>query len=366
MLVFSWLTFASCKTESIKSTSVNSETGEVCQNTFAPTEMPHEDHGDHSSGEMPEELEVTELEDVLPERLSETPLYSNIQNKEIHSALLSFIPKHPLWSDGTEKSRWIYIPECEKIDTSDMNDWQFPVGTRFFKEFSIDGQRIETRLIERMGPGPRDFAHASYLWNSEETEATRVSSAGLQNANGSTHDVPSKQQCLQCHGTYSFGGGRPSRGLGISAIQLHESLGDTTLQGLIDEERLSNNPNLDSLSIPGNATEQAALGYLHANCGHCHNRSRDGIPHTDLSFWVDVGLTSVDETDTYLTAVGQGTILFKDQHITARIQPGIPEESAVFYRMENRGNNAMMPPVGSKLPDEEGLEIVLDWIEGLQ
>lgn len=365
MFVVPWLAFTACKTESFQSKTVDSETVEECLNTFAPTEILHEDHGDHSSGEMPAALEFVELEDLLPDTLSETPLYSNIQAKEIHSALLSFIPKHPLWSDGAEKSRWLYIPECEKIDTSDMNDWQFPVGTRFFKEFSIEGQRIETRLIERVGPGPRDFAHASYLWNTEESEATRVSSAGLQNALGTTHDVPSKQQCLQCHGTYSFGGGRPSRGLGFSAIQLHESLGNTTLQGLIDDERLSNNPTIDS-SIPGNATEQAALGYLHANCGNCHNRSRDGIPHTDLSFWVDVGLTSVEETDTYLTAVGLGTTLFKDQHVTARIQPGIPEESAVLFRMENRGNNAQMPPLASKVPDEEGLETVMEWIEGLQ
>ena len=57
-----------------------------------------------------------------------------------------------------------------------MDNWDVPVGTRFFKEFSLDGKRIETRIISRIADGPRDFAYASYLWNASETEATRVDS----------------------------------------------------------------------------------------------------------------------------------------------------------------------------------------------
>ncbi|MDP6934963.1 MAG: hypothetical protein QGG40_18725, partial [Myxococcota bacterium] len=111
-------------------------------------------------------------EEALPTLLSETGLYADITSKEINAAVSGFTPRFQLWSDGADKSRWVYLPECEEVDTSEMNDWRFPVGTRFFKEFAVDGARIETRLIERIGEGPRDFVYASYQWDETETEAT--------------------------------------------------------------------------------------------------------------------------------------------------------------------------------------------------
>ena len=77
-------------------------------------------------------------EALLPLLLSETPLYSNIEAHEIHPAVRHYLPEYQLWSDGEEKERWIYIPECAQIDSSDPDNWSFPVGTRFFKEFSVD------------------------------------------------------------------------------------------------------------------------------------------------------------------------------------------------------------------------------------
>ena len=39
------------------------------------------------------------------------------------------------------------------IDGTDEMAWTFPVGTKFWKEFSVGGVRIETRLLEKRGPG---------------------------------------------------------------------------------------------------------------------------------------------------------------------------------------------------------------------
>ena len=181
-------------------------------------------------------------ESLLPELLSQTGLYQDIEQKLVHPAMLPYKPEYQLWSDAEFKQRWTYIPECDKIDSTRMDDWSFPIGTRFFKEFQRDGVRIETRLIERFGPGDRDFAMASYQWNEAETEATKVAEEGIENVRNSGHDIPSKAECLQCHGTYSLGGGRPSRGLGFSAIQLSHSDSETTLQTLIDSDLLSRNP----------------------------------------------------------------------------------------------------------------------------
>jgi hypothetical protein len=274
-------------------------------------------------------------------------------------------PQYQLWSDGEGKSRWIYIPECEKIDTSDMNDWQFPVGTRWFKEFRLNGVRVETRLIERIGKGPRDFAYASYQWNAEQSEATKVPEAGVENANGTGHTIPSKSQCLQCHGSYDRGGGRPSRGLGFSAIQLSHADAGFGVEALIAADKLSDPPET-TYQIPGDAVTADALGYLHANCGNCHNNSRDKIPLVGLNLWLDVEATSVEQTGAWQTAVNQPTKFFHDQHTSGRIVGGNPEESAILYRMKQRGNNAQMPPVATKTADQEGILMVENWIRSLQ
>ncbi len=347
-----------CQEESLEEPgSTGPATEEACENTFSAHTLSNEPVTEYG-------VDLPEREDALPIFLSETGLYRDIENKELHPAIQSFTPQYQLWSDSADKQRWVYIPECEKIDTSDINDWQFPVGTRFFKEFSVDGHRIETRLIERIGTGPRDFAHASYLWNEEETEAERVGEEGLPNAKNTNHNIPSKSQCLQCHGSYSQGGGRPSRGLGFSALQLSHSGEGWTLDQLIAEDRLSHPPE-GSFEIPGDETTRAALGYLHANCGSCHNPSKDGLPQFDLNLWLDVGLSSPEESGAWQTAVNKDTQIFKDQHVDGRIVPGHPERSALLYRMMQRGNRAQMPPIASKITDEAGIEIVSTWIESL-
>ena len=61
----------------------------------------------------------------------------------------------------------------------------------------------------------------------------------------------------------------------------------------------------------------------------------------------------------------QPNIIFHDQHVSARILPGNPDQSAVSYRMGQRGNNAQMPPLASKTVDTEGLALVRRWIESL-
>ena len=146
---------------------------ESCVNTFQVDVMPEQQVTEYGA-------ELMSREDLLPKFLSETVLYSDILTKEIHPAVEEYVPRFQFWSDGAGKRRWAYIPECEKIDTSNVNDWSFPVGSRFFKEFSIDGQLIETRIIQKIGSGPRDFAYASYLWNEDEDGSRESWSGGAQ------------------------------------------------------------------------------------------------------------------------------------------------------------------------------------------
>jgi mono/diheme cytochrome c family protein len=74
----------------------------------------------------------------------------------------------------------------------------------------------------------------------------------------------------------------------------------------------------------------------------------------------------VEQTPAYLTAVGRANQSFNDQHVTARIEPGVPEASSIIYRMSERGNNAQMPPIGTTMIDEAGIALVEAWVESLQ
>jgi hypothetical protein len=296
-------------------------------------------------------------DDALPELLSETGLYADIAAKAIDPRAQPFAPQFELWADGADKTRFYYLPECgETIDTSDMDDWSLPVGTRFWKEFVVDGKRIETRLVERAGPGPHDFLFAAYVWNAAESEAVRTPE-GLEAALGTNHDVPSETDCRRCHGSHEKGGGRPSRALGFSALQL----AGPALEGLA--ARLSDPA--PAITVPGDAVARAALGYLHANCGHCHNATVDHIPQVDLDLWLRVDDDAVEDTAAYLSAVGVPNAIFNDQHVTARIEPGSPGQSAVWFRMNERYNPGQMPPLATRAVDDAGAAAVAAWIESL-
>ena len=296
--------------------------GDACMNTLPPSED-------------------------VPDALSATGLYED--------AVMAFAPQFELWSDDAAKQRWVYLPECDVIDTSDPADWQLPVGTRLWKEFSVGGTRIETRLIQRTGPGAHDFAFAAYVWDAAQNEALRTP-AGVVDAAGTSHDVPSEDDCRRCHGSHAKRGGRPSRALGFSALQLSH------------DDILSTLPLSDPVAVtevPSDGVARAALGVLHANCGHCHNDSIDGVPQVSLNLWLTGSEASLETTAAYRTAVGQPNELFNDQHVSARIVPGDPAASSVHFRMGERGNNAQMPPLGSEQVDDVGRAEVQAWIEAL-
>jgi hypothetical protein len=295
---------------------------------------------------------------ALPDRLSDTGLYSDLDSGALAPGVERFRPAFELWSDGAEKRRFIRLPPGAQIDSSDMDAWSFPVGTRMWKEFRSRGLRVETRLIERVGADPGAWAAQAYVWSDGEEDAI-AAPAGFVEARGTDHDVPAAGECVGCHG------GRSSFALGFSAIQLAGVAveGETDLRQLVERGLLSQLP-ADDLAVPGDDTERAALGYLHANCGHCHNQDRPAAaigpcfdPDNRLDFWLQVDrLRSADQTPTYRSAVGRA------------IQPGDPGGSAILDHMSTRGLffPLRMPPIGSERVDGDALQLMARWIEGLE
>ena len=292
-------------------------------------------------------------------RISETGAYADPSTGAISPWALEFTPSHRLWTDGASKRRWIILPPGEVIDTSDPDRWVVPVGTRVFKEFSLPGGRLETRLTQRVASSGRssDWWMGAFIWNAARTEAT-FAEFGQDDVLGTDHDVPSQRACADCHG------GEPGRVLGFSTVQLSGgaplSLGDLRAMGLLSA------PVADS-PVPGTPAEREALGYLHANCGHCHNPRGDAWRDTDMVLRVQVGETSVTATELYRTCVGVRTDRYRD--VDYRIVAGDPDDSCVSHRMglrdSSRWRNDQMPPLGTEIVDSTGLAAVRAWILAL-
>jgi len=88
---------------------------------------------------------------------------------------------------------------------------------------------------------------------------------GQDDVLGTNHDVPSQRTCAECHD------GEPGRALGFSTVQLSCA---SPLSVAVPGTGESTTAVLSRLIA---AAERDALGYLHANCGHCHNpRGDDG------------------------------------------------------------------------------------------
>ncbi len=294
--------------------------------------------------------------EALPQRISETGFYTDDALLEISPELRPYRPNYELWSDGARKRRWIRLPRDTKIDTSNMDDWEFPVGTQVWKEFTAEGKRVETRLMLRDAAGPDGWVAVSYVWDPEQADAIAAPD-GLENALGTSHDVPGARACMACHG------GRKSVVLGFSAIQLARSTlssHELTLERL-SRDGLITHPPAVAVSVPGDAIESSVLGYMHANCGNCHNANRPAearylVPPVGLDLYLTVGaLRDVSATPTYRTA------------IPAYVKPGRPERSSLFRHVASPDWPWQeMPPFAVDVVDRRAVDLLYDWIERMR
>jgi hypothetical protein len=241
--------------------------------------------------------------------------------------LLTWEPRFPLWSDGADKKRWLRLPAGAIIDTADPEHFRFPVGSVLFKEFALAGKRLETRVIARLSE--RDTFFGAFVWRDDESDAD-LAPAGAANVRASEHDVPNSEQCMLCHK------GEPGRVLGLSAVQTPELA-----------------------RLPALAIDEA-LGYLHGNCGHCHNENGDGWRMASMTLRLSVSGAArvLDET---VGAPLSKPILGR----AVRVVAGDPDASALLARMLERGTDGQMPPLASEHVDTQGAARVRAWIAGL-
>lgn len=286
-----------------------------------------------------------------PPQLSGTGLFADVASGALAAGVRAYEPLYKLWSDGADKRRWLLLPAGTTIDTSDMDYWVYPVGTKAFKEFSVGSTRVETRMLHKVASN--HWVFISYKWRPDLSDADAVPE-GEVDALGTTHDIPDQGTCFACHANMA------DRLLGVSAIQLNNPASPLTLAELESSGRLSA-PAATLPTLPGDGVAQAAIGYLHANCGTCHNQ-RSMVYQQLLNrspnsggpvLWQPTGqLASVATTLAYTTTVNQPNGVLPELRI---IQPGQPEQSELYLRMNQRGPGSLqMPPTGTEVVDSAG------------
>ena len=127
-------------------------------------------------------------------------------------------------------------------------------------------------------------------------------------------------------------------------------------------------PKPDGFKVPGQDIEERALGYLHANCGNCHNDTGVLLP-APFNLRVLVNDTTPEQTGAYQTGVNVKVAEFlhpANPNVRYRIEGG-PDggASCVTYRMSQRGNHDQMPPIATVLADTSGINLVSLWIATL-
>jgi hypothetical protein len=312
----------------------------------------------------------------LPPLLSATGLFLP-GTRQVDPAHLAYSPQYPLWSDGAAKQRWLSLPAGGVIDASNPDAWAFPVGTRLWKTFSHQGHPVETRFMQRLADGSWRFA--AYAWDAEGGDARLVPDEGMVLQVAAAPDghyaVPSQGDCLACHGSSA------TPVLGLGALQLSPDRdplaphgqpatpGDADLRSLVAAGRLAGLPDALLQQPPRIAArtpvERAALGYLHANCGHCHDRggsAADGVP-VDLSLRQRVAPHATTPPAAALLAAGAR---YGGGGHDGLLVPGDPAGSLLLQRMQTRNPYAQMPPLGTRLADPEGTALVARWIAELE
>jgi uncharacterized repeat protein (TIGR03806 family) len=296
----------------------------------------------------------------VPDNLADTGCLPN----QSSSGLIPYDTNAPFWSDGATKRRYMAIPPSATVDITSQNDFSFPRGAVLVKEFRLNGQLIETRLLMRHTNDNGPWAGYTYEWNDSQTAATRVrdTNGKSRNVNGQDWVYPGENQCLDCHTSAA------DFALGPEVAQLNSDMtysatGRTanqleTLDAIdVFSLQLPDVPeNLPALVDPtdiGASLDEQARAILHTNCANCHRPENSAVQSTmDLRYSMTFSQMLICNQNSLQSP---GSVL---------LIPGNAAESLLVDRM-NRRDSEQMPPLASNEIDSASVNTLSNWINGM-
>lgn len=261
-----------------------------------------------------------------------------------------------LFTDYAYKQRLVKIPEGTEMIYSNDFTIDFPNGTILTKTFfyylderdsSLGKQLIETRLLIKNGGL---WNAATYVWNETQSEAilnnngvtTPISWINASGEKQSTlYEIPKENDCKTCHQSNS-----KMSPLGPTLLNLNHSVirnGSSINQlehlqskGLINNLNISQIPHMVDYNDVTAPLDDRGRAYLAMNCAHCHNPNAwNESAKKDMDFRYE---TPFDQT-------------------------GIKHErTKIFTNIVSK----KMPFIGTTMIDDEGIQIVIEYLESIQ
>jgi uncharacterized repeat protein (TIGR03806 family) len=284
------------------------------------------------------------------------------------SALLPYALRTPLFSDYSEKQRFLYLPAGKSYTVDTEGRLQFPVGSALIKSFGYHDaagklQIIETRLLLHRAEG---WVALPYVWKADGSDAELKIGGARKSVQFAKPDrtqmsisyaVPNKNQCKQCHSTNDVVTpiGPVWQNLSFETVAAEKAFAARGLlpKALPSTEAKWNDANSGSL-------EARAMAYLRVNCGHCHKptgaASNSGLfydDHARTLASLGIGKRPV--------AAGRGSGNFDFV-----IDPGHPERSILIHRMRSVDPGIAMPELGRATAHDEGIKLLEEWIAAMK
>ena len=309
------------------------------------------------------------LSDDPAKRLSEYNFFSNPVNQLPSEHVVPYELITALFSDYTDKHRFVYVPNGMTAVYNNDEVFDFPVGTALIKTFSYqeaDGGELllETRLLLHKDNG---WDALTYVWDMNKEDAYLALGGRTidvrnvitpSNSNYIRYRVPNKNQCKECHlknDVIEPIGPKP-RNINKQIVYKDDvkrnQIDHWTAIKILEENNYSYDRMVNAFSQNYDLNLRAR-SYLDINCGHCH--SPEGSASSSGLY------LSIDDEDFGIykkpVAAGRGS-----GGLSYSIVPGHPDESILLYRMRSNEPDVMMPESGRTLMHDEAIELVSEWI----
>ena len=323
----------------------------------------------------------------LPPTLTATGAFSDLATLTPSAGVVPYNLNLRFWSDHADKTRFFALKNATDMVTySEDGLWEAPAGGIWVKHFDMDldltnpgtnVRRLETRFIVKTED---DFYGVSYKWNTAQTEATLVGAEGdsislpnITESDGSlrtpqqTWFIPSRGECRTCHTNDN----QVMLGFNTRQMNLPGSIAGVSgnfLELLYESGYLDKGDNdapiaanLPKYYTPDDTSanlEERVRSYLAVNCSYCHYEGTTAISVGDT--WKAEPFLSIEETN---ILHGEGESFAAIDPTDRFVIPGNPNKSMILSLAANSNGYSRMPPLATKIVDEEGIALIADWID---